>query len=570
MKSIQRSLQSKELLLGALFFCVLACFVLTLLLAIVLSLQPRMLSSSSSSSSSSTITSDATSNNHPDETSSKASDADSTSNLDETFDEEEGSNDESNDDILYPSTASSSSSPQSHSSFVDAENQVSMEPSAAPSQRPVREPSVVPSAIPSTYPTQRSLRPTWSPSNNPTRIIYVPGQFPANASTVLGLSLSIGLNARLVAISGQAVLYHSRGFRSALPFHALPDFGATFKDPRPINPGGWIYVSNSEVREPKNAGGVGALTFDRHGQVIDYRMLLIGTTANCGGGRTPWDTWISCEEHPNGKLWQVDPTGARPAQQVTMGSDGGKFESFAYDDRHGHYFVTEDDAFGPLRRFIPSAASENASGANTSNDPWEVLHGNGETTFLTLTPNTTTSSGQSHGTFQWIHDIEVARSNAHAMYPNAEGIDVQGDELYFISKVRRLLFILDLDRGTYTSHSTRQGVFDGQPDQIQRILDYTTGEAVRPDASKLLYFTEDGGRYAGVHARNRDGQFLTILESPVYRNDETTGLAFSPDAMHMYVAYQRHGILFDIRRDDGMPFTAQTLNVKYPATTVSP
>lgn len=67
-----------------------------------------------------------------------------------------------------------------------------------------------------------------------------------------------------------------------------------------------------------------------------------------------------------------------------------------------------------------------------------------------------------------------------------------------------------------------------------------------------------------MHARNRHGQYFTILESDVYE-DETTGLAFSPDAKHLYFAYQETGILYDITRVDGLPFNARTLNVKYHA-----
>jgi len=67
---------------------------------------------------------------------------------------------------------------------------------------------------------------------------------------------------------------------------------------------------------------------------------------------------------------------------------------------------------------------------------------------------------------------------------------------------------------------------------------------------------------AGVHGRNIAGQYLTVLESHEL-SDETTGLAFSPNGMHMYVAYQDNGLLFDITRTDGLPFHAKTLNVKY-------
>lgn len=121
-----------------------------------------------------------------------------------------------------------------------------------------------------------------------------------------------------------------------------------------------------------------------------------------------------------------------------------------------------------------------------------------------------------------------------------------------------MLFILDLDLMTYESHSTDNGLFNGQPDQIVRIFDDNSADA----DDTLVYFTEDGGQLAGVHARNIQGQYITILESYKY-TDETTGLSFSPDAKHFYVAYQDNGMLFDITRTDGLPFHAKTLNVKY-------
>ena len=67
---------------------------------------------------------------------------------------------------------------------------------------------------------------------------------------------------------------------------------------------------------------------------------------------------------------------------------------------------------------------------------------------------------------------------------------------------------------------------------------------------------------AGIHAKGKDGKFFTILESPIY-HDEVTGLSFSPDNMHMYLAYQVNGILFDVYREDGYPFDAKSLDVKY-------
>jgi hypothetical protein len=114
---------------------------------------------------------------------------------------------------------------------------------------------------------------------------------------------------------------------------------------------------------------------------------------------------------------------------------------------------------------------------------------------------------------------------------------------------------LDLDDFTYTNTTTVSGVFDGSPDQIKRVLN---------DDEDILYFTEEGGKSNGVHGRNSDGQFFTILESQDY-NSETTGLAFSPNGKYMYVAYQEQAKLFEISREDGLPFHGRSLNVNYHA-----
>lgn len=226
-------------------------------------------------------------------------------------------------------------------------------------------------------------------------------------------------------------------------------------------------------------------------------------------------------------------------QEMTM--DRGFFEAFAYDIRdrnHPRFFVTEDKERGPLRRFSPSVKNWN--------DPWQLLHAPGTIQYLVLEPR-----GGGRGTFRWTTNKDYAKGNAQRYYPFSEGVDVYRNQLFFTVKERKQLFILDLDRKTFEMQSTRSGVFDGMPDQVQRIVD-----------DGLLYFCEEGGVENGVHARDPNGWFHTILESDTFR-DESTGLAFSPDGKRMYVSFQSTGKIYDIWREDGLPFHGQTLNVRY-------
>lgn len=239
----------------------------------------------------------------------------------------------------------------------------------------------------------------------------------------------------------------------------------------------------------------------------------------------------------------MDPFGIRPAEPLST-LDTGFFEAFAHDVRNPQkpkFYVTEDKERGPLRRIIPSTPDWE--------DPWEILHGLGTLEYLVLVPNALDDNNS--GTYYWTTDRETAKVNSQQYYKHSEGIDVHNDQLFFVSKHQKELFILNLDDKTYEVHSTVSGVFDGHPDQMKRLIH-----------DGLLYFCEEGGQENGVHARDENGWFFSILESETL-SDETTGLDFSPDGMHMYVSYQHNGLIFDVWREDGLPFHGRTLNVKY-------
>jgi len=395
---------------------------------------------------------------------------------------------------------------------------------------------------------------------------YIPGE---NTLFEADLNLSTGLRAEVIAWSGQKVVLSS-GQVSAESFHGKPDGAAVFADECG---GGWTYVSNCEEGGSSSyTGGVGALYFNAQNEVVDYKMIQKSTRRNCSGGKTWWNTWVTCEETNGGGVYEVHPKNNNPnIKRKTLlgqnGRNGGHYEGVAYDNRfpddanfRPKLFLTEDTSSGPLERFQPSVQA--LADAKASGDYSNLLHidpdNTAQTDYLLITPD---ANIDTQGTFIWTSSLSAGRDNANSYFQNCEGIDVRNGMLYMTCKADKLLFILNLDAMTYIQSSTKSGAFNDQPDQIAAI----TG--VNGD---IMYFCEDGisgGNSgvsgSGVHARDATGQGYTILQDEGNGlAGETTGLAFSPDRKLMIVAYQQ-GRIYKIWREDGRPFGGQTLDIRY-------
>ena len=387
------------------------------------------------------------------------------------------------------------------------------------------------------------------------------------------------MSVRLIARANQRIRY-ANGELSGRRFHSMPD-GATVT---PLEGGGYAYISNAEMEEHLGVSvldycydsssaltriigtlqGVYAVYFDDNSNIYDYKVLLSGTTRNCSGGKSPWNTWISCEETGRGQCFQVTADPQHPnfgqPQETLLGGDGGNFEAVAVDNRDPSrpiFFVSEDADYGALRRYTGRGPSG-----------WDYLHrAGGDTQFLEFLPG---------NRFRWTYNEQASRNSQFDYYPKVEGIDCDNDgHLYFVSKKVKLLYKLDLDGGTYKVFRTNealegQGSFADTPDNIDW-----------GNEGNFLYFTEDGGPTAGVYAREKStGKGYAMFEAiwREYKGDEVTGLAFSPDGSKMYACYQdcgcpqessetgldmTCGCLLEFSRDDGYSFDGDPSNLRF-------
>ncbi|MFD3696445.1 alkaline phosphatase PhoX [Streptomyces sp. NPDC058646] len=120
--------------------------------------------------------------------------------------------------------------------------------------------------------------------------------------------------------------------------------------------------------DPHALGGCTVLDLGPGGEVTGERVALAGTAVNCAGGRTPWNTWLSCEETEDragtsgyaldhGYVFEVDPADPHRCGAVPLTALG-RFahEAVAVDPYRGVVYETEDafDApFGLFYRFLP-------------------------------------------------------------------------------------------------------------------------------------------------------------------------------------------------------------------------
>jgi secreted PhoX family phosphatase len=343
-------------------------------------------------------------------------------------------------------------------------------------------------------------------------------------------------------------------------------------NPVPAIPG-FVYDASAK-------GGTTTIQVDKDGRTVSQVVSLAGTHNNCAGGRTPWDTWLTCEESEailakrHGYVFEVDPYDQEANRDPQPVKALGRFshESVAVDPETGVIYQTEDasNPNGLLFRWTPPAEALPLTKGTlrTLGDRAGTLEALKATTLAgTHVPDLSvaTEPGTTYRcTWVDVPERDATTTSVRKQFSGSqitrsrklEGMWWGDGGAYFVASFARF------GDGSAAQHDGQIWFIDPLADTIELKLHfaYTADQDSDPDGPDNITVSPYGGV---IMAEDGDGASHLLGSTDAgevfffARNDlndsEFTGPTFSRDKRTLFASIQSPGITFAITG----PFTKQ-------------
>lgn len=397
------------------------------------------------------------------------------------------------------------------------------------------------------------------------------------------LSLPEGFSYSIVAQTGVTTL------DSGEPTPSDPDGTASF----PRRHGGSVLINNHEVGsdeaypvphldgfvyDPAAGGGTTTIEVDRDGRRVREYVSLAGTQNNCAGGRSPWGTWLSCEEaegltgqtKPHGYVFEVDPYDQDANRDPKPIKALGRYahEAVVVDPRRGTIYLTED-ASGPnglLYRWTPDGRAQplrKGSLKRLADDAGTLEALKASTLRGAHVPDLSVATQQ--GTTyraEWVSvpDRDAATTSTRKQFSDdqitrsrkLEGMWWGDGGAYFVCSFARF------DDGSAAQHDGQVWFIDPREDTIELKLYfvYTPGDQdddpdgpdnITVSAYGGLMIAEDGDGKQHLVGATDHGETFFFARNEDPDSAEFTGPNFSPDRKTLFANIQEPGYVLAIR-----------------------
>ena len=322
-------------------------------------------------------------------------------------------------------------------------------------------------------------------------------------------------------------------------------------------------------------GGTTTTIYDPATRETEMQFLsLAGTDTNCAGGKTPWGSWLSCEEsfaepgtaisnkisrisreRPHGYVFEV-PASASGLIDAFPLKDMGRFkhEAAAVHASSGVVYLTEDQWHSLFYRFIPNVPGQLHKGGRLQalaiiDAPGKPTH-NWDRVDMRLNKSLNT---------HWIdlQEVDIEKDDLRlrgaalgaATFARGEGLTVAEDQFAFTCTLggpARLGQVFTYEPGPFEGTANEQGspgrltlIAEADENSLFNNCDNLT---MAPWGDLIVCEdTEDNTNHCALIGIRPDGSQYLVANN-AYSDSELAGVCFSPDGKTLFVNIQYPGM----------------------------